>query len=129
VDEMIDIDKKISSPKQIIQAIFISILLIVFIKFLCFPNVKQNTSIDNKQIDAFVYAQEFVKARLMSPSTAKFPRYDTQYVKYLGDGKYIVSAYVDAHNVYGAQIRNKFTCIIKYNVGTENWKLEEINIK
>src|SRR4030042_1131474 len=61
---------------------------------------------------AFVMSQDFVKKQLKAPSTADFPWYDDSFVTDLGGGRYIVSAYVDAQNSFGAQIRSNYTCVL-----------------
>lgn len=77
---------------------------------------------------AYVMAQDFVSSQLKSPSTAKFQNYSKELVQNLGDGRYRVSAYVDAQNPFGAMVRNQFNCIVKY-VGNEKWVLENIEMK
>jgi hypothetical protein len=70
--------------------------------------------------DIYSQAQSIVLDNLMAPASAKFPDYDSSFVKYntsilqdKGKGKleyrvYDVNAYVDAQNVYGALIRDEF---------------------
>ena len=70
---------------------------------------------------AYIMSQEFVKERLKSPSTAKFPWGAEQYTMYLGDGKYQIDAYVDSQNGFGAMIRNKFTCTIVSQDSGKTW--------
>ena len=53
--------------------------------------------------------QEYVKSVLNSPSTADFPWYDWQYSKNYKTKVVTVSSYVDAQNLFGAEIRNQFT--------------------
>ena len=61
------------------------------------------------KIDAWNCAQDAVKYRLKSPSTAKFPAYSASYVSDLGNNRYRISAHVDAQNSFGATIRQSFT--------------------
>jgi ribosomal protein L40E len=70
---------------------------------------------------AYIMSQQFVKEILKSPRSAKFPWYDNSFVTDLGDGRYVVYAYVDAQNAYGAMMRTKYMCTIKYT-GNDNWR-------
>ena len=78
--------------------------------------------------DAWVMAQQFVKGKLRSPSSANFGRLfgDSQnsedVVTYLGDGKYRVRAWVDAQNSFGAQIRKRFICELE-DIGNGKWRM------
>lgn len=62
---------------------------------------------DDKML-AYTYAQGYVKDQLKSPSSARFPTFDDSFVAMTGD-TVEVSAYVDADNSFGANIRNNFT--------------------
>lgn len=59
-------------------------------------------------ISAYACAQNAVKNRLKSPSTAKFCSYTDAKITLSGN-IYTVSGYVDAQNGFGATIRSKFT--------------------
>jgi hypothetical protein len=76
---------------------------------------------------AFIQSNEFVKLFLKSPASADFPFADYSY-RESGDGKYIITSYVDSQNSFGATLRNDYTAILKYNGGNDadikNWKLE-----
>lgn len=75
----------------------------------------------DRRIDAFVMSQEFVRAEIKAPSTAKFPWYDESYVAVLGSNKYRIVAYVDAQNSFGAVIRNNYICEIQ-DLGDGKWR-------
>jgi hypothetical protein len=79
-------------------------------------------------ISAFVMSQEFVKRALKSPSTADFPWFDRSFVSKLGEGRYHVSAYVDAKNAFGAELRSRYTCVVTTDDG-DSWSLESIDIQ
>lgn len=55
-----------------------------------------------------VIAQEFVKAELKTPSSAKFPWDNNTYTISKEKGNWVVKGYVDAQNIYGATVRYKF---------------------
>jgi len=52
-----------------------------------------------------------VKENLKAPSTARFPAYSPAFVSGQA-GEIIIAAYVDAHNSFGAMIRNTFIVIL-----------------
>lgn len=92
-------------------------------------NVQPTTS-DNSTM-AFVQCKTFVKERLKAPSTADFPILDRESIN-MGDHTYVIRSYVDSQNSFGAMIRNKTFCKVKWN-GTEdadirNWKLIELEM-
>ena len=106
------------------------LLSLVLIGLLCVLGVgssKDEGSGDPDKIGAFVMSQTFVEKRLKSPSTADFCSYSDATVTDLGSGKFRVSAYVDAQNSFGAQIRTNYTCVLKSTDG-DTWTLESINL-
>jgi hypothetical protein len=79
---------------------------------------------------AWVVCEDFVRQRLRAPSTAEFPSAwsdNSRFVTDLGGGKFRVSAYVDAQNGFGAQIRNNFVCTVQWTGGS-NYRLENLTI-
>ena len=82
---------------------------------------------------AYIMCKDFVKIKLVAPSTAKWPFFQeitVQKFKNLPDA-YRVIGYVDAQNGFGAFIRSHYTCDISYKTGEwtdiRNWEL--INIE
>lgn len=63
----------------------------------------------NRERDAWVCAQNVVKEKLKSPSTADFCSYPDASITDMGDDRYKVEGYVDAENLFGAEIRTDFT--------------------
>lgn len=83
---------------------------------------------EDRRIDAWLMAQQFVKDELKSPGTADFGGQSYQsVVKELGNERYEVNAWVDSHNSFGALIRSYFTCEIEY-LGNEKWKLHSLKL-
>lgn len=69
----------------------------------------------------------FVKDRLLAPASAKFsPDAETKTVS-LGDDRWTVTGYVDSQNVYGAMLRNRYTCTVKY-LGKDTYRAESVEI-
>lgn len=78
--------------------------------------------------DGFVMSQVFVKKRLKSPRTAKFPVSTLDQTKYTGTcGEVLVRSYVDSQNSYGAMLRTHFTVVVKYH-GGDKWTLVDIDL-
>jgi hypothetical protein len=63
---------------------------------------------------AWTACRDAVSGRLKSPSTADFPGYSADYVHTDGDD-YMVAAYVDSDNSFGAHIRSRFTCRVSHS--------------
>jgi len=83
------------------------------------------------KIDAWVMAQQFIERELKAPSSAEFGSVwggdyqdPDKVVTDLGNGKFIVSGWVDAENSFGAKIRTYFVCELEY-IGDEKWRLIE----
>lgn len=78
---------------------------------------------------AFVWSQDFIREKLKSPSTAKFPSsYETGVsIKYMGNCTHKVFAYVDSQNGFGATIRTKYYALMQNKKGTSEWSPLEIN--
>lgn len=64
---------------------------------------------------AYSVSQQFVEKALKCPSTAKFPsRYGGDVKVVEKDGDYLIGAYVDSQNGFGAMIRSEYYCILKF---------------
>ncbi len=81
----------------------------------------------DNSIGAYIMSERFVKEKLKSPSTAKFPgvlNRDGHVIKG-EDNQYIINSYVDSQNSFGATVRTNFMVIIK-QVDENNWRLIDI---
>jgi hypothetical protein len=81
---------------------------------------------------AFVMSQTFVKRQLKAPSSAEFPWItDDQVAISTRPGcVFHVSAWVDAQNGFGAQIRSRYVVDLKYlDDDAGSWQLIDIRIK
>ena len=87
------------------------VVVLVFVFFVA-PNQPQGpaepTALSLEKT-AYTECKLAVLARLKSPSSADFPAFDPSYVTQ-GSPQYLVSAYVDADNSFGASIRTPWTC-------------------
>jgi hypothetical protein len=79
-----------------------------------------------ERLDAFAYAQTFVKRELKSPSTAQFSIQKDAVITKLDDGKYKVESFVDAQNSFGAMLRKSFIVIMHKN--DDNWYCDYLEI-
>jgi hypothetical protein len=78
-------------------------------------------------LTAWTMAQSFVERHLKAPSTAKYPWGYSDRVKSLGGGRYLVNAYVDSQNSFGAQLRSNFTATLRH-AGGDSWVCEYLEI-
>ena len=80
---------------------------------------------EDNSIGAYIMMENFVKDRLRSPDSAKFPGvFDGKldHVRYLGNKKYIINSYVDSQNGFGAMIRSNFSGEIE-QTSEDYWSL------
>lgn len=92
------------------------------------PAPKKAKTIPDRSIDAFTYAQIFVKENLKAPATAKFAGLGESRIERLPDGEtYKVYSYVDSQNSFGAMLRSKY--YVKVIVKSDMWKILDVVIK
>ena len=81
---------------------------------------------------AFAISQQFVTARLKSPSTADFPLLGFKCISNDVDSTFKVLSFVDSQNGFGATVRTHFQIILKYKGGDTNdkdsWQLLHLNM-
>lgn len=80
--------------------------------------------------DAYLVCQKFVRSRLKSPDSAKFPHSAHEDVRsiMIDENRFLASAYVDAQNVFGAMLRTRFTCEVTWTSGT-SYHLERLEME
>lgn len=74
---------------------------------------------------AYIMMEKFVKERLKSPGSAKFPGLldgQSDHVKPVGNHRYEISSWVDAQNAFGALMRCRFRGVIE-QVSKDRWVL------
>jgi hypothetical protein len=79
-------------------------------------------------VEAWTMCQGFVEDRLVAPATAEYPFDFRPYVEDLGGGRFVVAAYVDAENEFGAQLRSDFRCDVAYQ-GDGTWELVSLEVE
>lgn len=106
-------NKSISIGKAL--AIIGGIWVLVFVLWKCNAWLDSgNTSTsthNNLNATCYYYSQRLVKDKLKSPKSAEFPSYSSDFVTRSGD-TVTVSAYVDADNSFGANVRVKYIATI-----------------
>ena len=104
----------------------IILLIVCGIFFSIFPSKEAQER--NIKSSVIVIAQEEVKGRLKSPSTAEFPWDPDNYIIKQNGNEYTVYSYVDAQNSFGAKIRNKYVAMFYYYPDTKNHEVESIKL-
>ena len=80
---------------------------------------------------AYIMTEDFVKQKLKSPGSAKFPSVwdgKVDHVSYLGGQKYRINSYVDSQNSFGALMRTHFTAEIQ-QISEDRWRLISLEFK
>lgn len=124
-------NKNPTDPKGLELFIGIGLLVILIWIFTGSPtgqseNEDLHWSENVDKISAYSMTKEFVRDRLVSPSTAEFPgifSYDhDENVEHLGEQGYIVKGYVDSQNRMGGTVRTHFAAeVFQYEEG--KWEL------
>lgn len=108
-------DFKAIAPFYIIGAL---LLCISMFKSCAKQDAMDRGSSTNKdKIEVGVYAQDFVRSKLIAPSTAKFPSYSLGETKVLGSNRYGYASYVDSQNAYGAMIIKYYYVELEFSGG------------
>jgi hypothetical protein len=90
---------------------------------------KEKASYETKSY-ALTACQQFVRARLVAPSTANIHPAGSiaESVSDLGNNKWRVQGYYDSQNAFGAMLRGNFVCDV-LNVGGHNFNLISVAMK
>lgn len=109
----------------------IIVALIVFFVSCCGGNEKSSSDKPKEpgKLDAYVMSQLFVEDKLKSPSTANFPVYSEEMVTDGGSGAFLISAYVDSQNGFGAKVRTRYSCLLQYDKEKDDWILKDMVLK
>jgi hypothetical protein len=105
---------------------FLSVLIgIGLLGILLGPLIGGSSEPINMQVDVTMACEDFVKARLKSPGSAKFSDTLPQEVYSMPDGSYSVISWVDAQNSFGALLRSKYVCSVR-KAPDGQWQLEKL---
>lgn len=106
-----------------IAFVVVAVILVVWVVgCMNTPESPEQKAEDQKMMAWTMATNHFVKEELASPSTARFPYWDSEGVVVYdnGDDTYNILGYVDSQNGFGAMIRTKFSCKVQYN-GGHSW--------
>lgn len=86
----------------------------------------------DRSVMAGMICKNHVKASLKSPATADFPMFDKNIWK-MPSQRYVVKSYVDAQNAFGANLRARWFCEIRYkgpgdDANDANWELIKVSL-
>lgn len=95
------------------------------------PAAPSWTPTSSDKDSALLMANEFVKKTLKAPSTAKFPTmWDAQGVRVMplaSKDHYMVEAYVDAQNSFGARLRKTYTAQVRQHAD-RSWSCVSLKV-
>jgi hypothetical protein len=72
---------------------------------------------------------QFVSRRLLAPSSMKAAGLTDADLVANADGSITVRSFVDAQNVYGAQIRTPYTCTVMSEPEQQTWRLVSLDMQ
>ena len=80
----------------------------------------------DEKIMAYLMTEDWVKQRLKSPSTAKFPK-SGEYISHItrSSGVYTINSWVDSQNSFGAITRTKFRAEVE-NTAKGKWRCNSL---
>lgn len=112
------------------------LIALLFVIALSFPSCGDPQYLENQILSgeggdfAYYMACEFVKERLTSPGSAKFPGYYERGVDvtYLQNSLYAVRGFVDSQNGFGAMIRTQYSCQMQY-LGNDRWSFTNFRVQ
>ncbi len=67
-----------------------------------------------RKSDAWFACTEYVRRDLRNPGSAEFPSYYRTSISSFGAGAYNIRAWVERQNLFGATVRNRLVCSVKY---------------
>jgi RNA polymerase subunit RPABC4/transcription elongation factor Spt4 len=106
---------------------FVTGAMLLFGLLVTFANLSFDDGPD--KLGAYTMAQQFIKERLKSPSTAEFPsEHSDELTTHLGDGKFIVDSYLDAQNSFGAIVRVEYRVKLEH-INEDTWRLLDIDME
>lgn len=106
-----------SGRKVIIGFAILSVLLLIITGSSNKPSTPSNQSTQNqREIEALVFAKDVIKRTLKAPSTATFEDVHAYELSNLKD-VWAVNGYVDSENSYGAKLRNVWEVQLDYRDG------------
>lgn len=83
---------------------------------------------EDGKTDAFFISQTFVSRQLKAPSTAKYPYSSSEGVTitHKGGCTFLVMAFVDAQNAFGAMIRSRYIADLTHRPAQKDWLANKV---
>lgn len=131
---MADDTAKSGKRKQALQGAVVLVVLgfIFFGMVSCFQYFRNTVRENEERLRATgdVYGAEVlcdrkIKESMFSPATAMIT-YEKKYRR--ADGIFVLSGYIDAQNLAGAMVRNRFTAVISYNPDRREYHVDAFDI-
>lgn len=111
---------------------FFTVLIIVGLMFTGSRTPEQRAAAScSSTTEAFVMSQSFVSQKLRAPATASYPWITDDAVSVTptgGECEFIVLAYVDSQNGFGALIRSKYSIRVKFDKATGYWQASHLKL-
>lgn len=134
-------DQKEPTKKESTKAGIIVLVLILLLGYGCNellcnneapepePKKSFNDQLDDLKGEAYYSSQDFLNKRLKSPASAQYQDYfeNPEISKYIGDSTFVINAYVDSQNSYGAMLRSNYTAKLKLT-NDNRWELLDIKL-
>ncbi len=119
---------------QISFGFLIIIITIIFIGYKACNNNNSSTvetaKPEEMQTEAYVIAKIFMEKNLKAPASANFPAFDYRFYASNETYQFIIKSYVDAQNIFGAQLRTYYLIQMKWNgkdwADINNWELIDL---
>ena len=90
-----------------------------------------STPTPKTELDAYIFAENFVEKGLKSPSSAKFPspKEKKSHVSKLSKNVFSIDSWVESQNSFGAMIKTKFSCKIIFDDEKETVSCEDLKFE
>lgn len=93
------------------------------------PNITSAAGCGDAEM-AHIMSRHFVKPKLLSPASAKFPGYHDREVSVTpgAECEFTVYGYVDSQNPFGAMIRTRYTAHMRTDKSTGRWQAKSVEM-
>jgi len=122
------LEKKNKTKKNAGVGCLVLIIVVILAVYLLIPERDPDAwKKEDNSFAAYIMTEDWVKERLKSPSTAKFPDEKNEHTFKIDAHRYKIISYVDAQNSFGASIRTKFIAEVE-QVNENKWILISLEI-
>lgn len=101
------------------------LFLVGFVYFTFFAEESKPRDPCADTVGAYFTGQEFVKRKLISPSSADFPHTGDKdvYITIMDECEFHIRGYVDANNAFGTTVRTNYSLLMEYSKQDKKWYL------